>query len=184
MGFHLNSQVLHFLYQAVENSIEWGRRFPAFIITGTTPKQAQWYQQPENSLSQQGVRKFDPVTTSAAIESIKVHPSKDKQGLILYQDGTTRGVSFIPAELVMTRTTATIWNIGSRTSLIKSSWYSRGQALSKILFPFMKLEAVVPLLPSTWCSLFHAIRRAKRVSLLMSMNSRGCRVNLPIPTAM
>lgn len=42
------------------------------------PKQAQWYQQPENSLSQQGVRKFDPVTTSAAIESIKVHPSKDK----------------------------------------------------------------------------------------------------------
>lgn len=111
-------------------------------------------------------------------------PSLQGQGLILYQDGTTRGVSFIPAELVMTRTTATIWNIGSRTSLIKSSWYSRGQALSKILFPFMKLEAVVPLLPSTWCSLFYAIRRAKRVSLLMSMNSRGCRVNLPIPTAM
>ncbi|KAL2225313.1 UNVERIFIED_CONTAM: hypothetical protein Sindi_2925000 [Sesamum indicum] len=45
------------------------------------PKQAQWYQQPENSLSQQGVRKFDPVTTSAAIESIKVHPSKDTNPL-------------------------------------------------------------------------------------------------------
>ncbi|KAL0302650.1 UNVERIFIED_CONTAM: hypothetical protein Scaly_2959200 [Sesamum calycinum] len=66
----------NFVGERVEEKVKSGLVQPVLF-----PKQAQWYQQPENSLSQQGVRKFDPVTTSAAIESIKVHPSKDTNPL-------------------------------------------------------------------------------------------------------